>query len=198
MKYGYYDNDNREYVITRPDTPTPWLNYLGDGGFSGIISNTAGGLVFDRDPETFITRYNFNRIPYDRPGRYLYFKDMGSGAVWSPTWQPVQAELDSYSCRHGMGYTRISSEKDGIQSEITYFIPEGKQYEIWKGTVKNTSATVKNLKLFSYVEFSCYIAKYDIDRLPIFLTAGEGNAIIFNPSDDFIRKAVAAVPLTCP
>ena len=140
MNFGYYDNDNREYVITRPDTPTPWLNYLGNGGFSGIISNTAGGLVFDRDPGNFrITRYNFNRIPYDRPGRYLYFKDMDSGAVWSPTWQPVQAELDNYSCRHGMGYTRISSEKDGIQSDITYFIPEGKQYEIWKGTIKNTS-----------------------------------------------------------
>lgn len=91
MNFGYYDNDNREYVITRPDTPTPWLNYLGNGGFSGIISNTAGGLVFDRDPGNFrITRYNFNRIPYDRPGRYLYFKDMDSGAVWSPTWQPCK------------------------------------------------------------------------------------------------------------
>ncbi len=192
MNFGYYDNDNREYVITRPDTPTPWLNYLGNGGFSGIISNTAGGLVFDRDPGNFrITRYNFNRIPYDRPGRYLYFKDMDSGAVWSPTWQPVQAELDNYSCRHGMGYTRISSEKDGIQSDITYFIPEGKQYEIWKGTIKNTSGSAKNMKLFSYVEFSCYIAKFDIEcdwPRYFFDCRRKGNAIIFNPSDDFIRE----------
>ena len=163
MNYGYYDNENREYVITRPDTPTPWMNYLGNGGFSGMISNTAGGLVFDRDPGNFrITRYNFNRIPYDRPGRYLYFKDTDSGTVWSPSWQPVQTPLDEYSCRHGMGYTTISAKKEGVSSSVTYFIPEGKQYEVWKATVKNETDQVKNIKLFSYVEFSCYIASFDI------------------------------------
>ncbi len=192
MNYGYYDNENREYVITRPDTPTPWMNYLGNGGFSGMISNTAGGLVFDRDPGNFrITRYNFNKIPYDRPGRYLYFKDTDSGTVWSPSWQPVQTSLDEYSCRHGMGYTTISAKKEGVSSSVTYFIPEGKQYEVWKATIRNETDRVKNIKIFSYVEFSCYIASYDIEcdwPRYFFDCRRIGRAIVFNPSDDFIKE----------
>ena len=152
MKYGYYDNENKEYVITRPDTPAPWMNYLGNGQFSSIISNNAGGLIFDRDPGSFrITRYNFNNIPSDRPGRYLYFKDTENGEVWSPTWQPVKAPLDFYETRHGMGYTKIAAKKNGINSEITYFIPQGAHYEVWAVKIKNCSETSNKLKLFSYI-----------------------------------------------
>ena len=101
--YGYYDESNREYVITRPDTPTPWINYLGEGRYGGIISNTAGGYSFDRDPRNRrVTRYRYNAIPMDQPGRYIYLRDQDSGEFWSPTWQPTVAKkLDAYECRHG-------------------------------------------------------------------------------------------------
>ena len=192
MEYGYFDNKNREYVITRPDTPAPWMNYLGNGQFSSIISNNAGGLIFDRDPGSFrITRYNFNNVPQDRPGRYLYFKDTKSGEVWSPTWQPVRKKLDFYEARHGMGYTTISAEKDGVKSEICYYIPKGTHYELWSVKLKNNSNEKKTLKIFSYIEFSSYIAKYDIecDWPRYFCDAHrEGNALVFNPSDDFIDE----------
>ena len=192
MTYGYFDNANKEYVITRPDTPSPWINYLGSGRFSGIISNNAGGLTFDSDPGSFrITRYNFNHLPVDRPGRYLYFKDMESGCTWSPTWQPLRKALDFYETRHGMGYTTISARKNGIESAITYFIPLDAQFEIWSARVKNTGDRPVQLKIFSYVEFSCYIAKYDIEAnwSRYFMDARRvDNAIVFNPSDDFIDE----------
>ena len=109
--YGYYDENTREYVITRPDTPTPWMNYLGEGGYGGIISNTAGGYSFDRDPKyRRITRYRFNAIPIDQPGRYIYLRDQESDVFWSPTWQPVKKDLAEYECRHGLGYTKISAK----------------------------------------------------------------------------------------
>lgn len=132
MNYGYFDDKSREYVITRPDTPTPWINYLGSGGFSGIISNTAGGLCFDGDPSfRRVTRYKFNNLPKDRSGRYLYFRDEETGEYWSPTWQPVMKKPDFYECRHGLGYTVIKSVYSGIETQITYFIPEGRNYELW-------------------------------------------------------------------
>ena len=163
MRYGYFDNEAKEYVITRPDTPTPWINYLGDGTFSGIISNNAGGLLFDGDPgNRRLTRYRYNTLPMDRPGRYLYIRDMETGEYWSPTWQPVLKELDFYECRHGLGYTVIKSSYRGIETEIKYYIPEGKSYEIWNCTLKNTTARPRKLKLFSYMEFSYYNASVDI------------------------------------
>ncbi len=153
MNFGFFDNQNKEYVITRPDTPTPWINYLGNGNFSGIISNNAGGLVFDGDPSNRrITRYKYGQLPIDRPGRYLYIRDMDTGEYWSPTWQPVLKDLDFYECRHGLGYTIIKSSYNGIETEITYFIPNNKQYEIWDVKVKNTTNQPKNLRIFSYVE----------------------------------------------
>lgn len=191
MEYGFYDNKNREYVITRPDTPAPWLNYLGNGGFSGMITNTAGGLIFNKDSGNHrITRYNFNDIPWDRPGRYLYLRDSDTGEYWSPSWQPVMKTLDEYECRHGMGYTTISSLYNGISSSIIYFIPLKENYEIWKVKLNNTSNVAKNLKLFSYIEFSSYVAAYDIesDWKRYFMTGfREGNAVVFDPSDDWIH-----------
>lgn len=192
MNYGFYDNQNREYVITRPDTPAPWMNYLGNGQFSSVISNNAGGLLFDRDPGSFrITRYNFSNVAQDRPGRYLYFKDENTGAVWSPTWQPVQKKLDFYESRHGMGYTKICAEYEGVKSEITYYIPKGAHYELWSARVKNTTDKDISLKVFSYIEFGSYIAKYDIEcDWPRYFFNCEPyeNAIVFDPSDDFIDE----------
>lgn len=191
MNYGYYDNHNREYVITRPDTPTPWMNYLGNGQFSGMISNTSGGLIFHKDPGSHrITRYRFNQVPWDRPGRYLYLRDMEDGEYWSPAWQPVQKKLDSYECRHGHGYTKISGSYREIKTSTTYYIPIGKNYEVWKVEIQNMSDMKRTLRVFTYLEFSSYEASYDIQcDWPRYYMTGfpEGNAIVFDPSDDFIN-----------
>ncbi len=165
--YGYFDVNHREYVITRPDTPTPWLNYLGEGRYGGIISNTAGGYSFDRDPRSRrITRYRYNSIPADQPGRYIYLRDQESGVYWSPTWQPVTTrQLDGYECRHGAGYTRISSSFQGIAAELLYFVPPMSYApypcELWVLRVKNVGNGIRRLRTFSYVEFSYYDAVVD-------------------------------------
>ena len=110
MRYGYFDDQNREYVITRPDTPLPWINYLGCESYFGIISNTAGGYSFYRDARLRrLTRYRYNNAPFDVGGRYLYLRDNDTGKFWSPSWQPTRTKLDNYECRHGMGYTTIGS-----------------------------------------------------------------------------------------
>lgn len=165
MNYGYFDVENREYVITRPDTPTPWMNYLGNGQFSGLISNNAGGLLFDKDPGfRRLTRYKYNSLPMDRPGRYLYIRDMESGEYWSATWQPVLKDPEFYECRHGLGYTTIKYQYSGIETEITYYIPNGKNYEIWNAKITNKSGRKRSLKLFSYIEFSYFNASVDITQ----------------------------------
>ena len=125
--YGYVDEEAREYVVTRPDTPTPWINYLGEGRYGGIVSNTGGGYSFDRDPRSRrVSRYRYNGIPGDQPGRYVYLRDQETGAFWSVTWQPVRREPDAYECRHGAGYTRIATEHGGIASELLYFVAAGR------------------------------------------------------------------------
>ena len=186
MKYGYFDVENKEYVITRPDTPTPWFNYLGNGGFSGIISNNAGGLVFDGDPgKRRLTRYKYNQLPPDRQGRFLYIRDMESAEYWSPTWQPVMKDLDFYQSRHGLGYTVIKSRYQGIETEIKYYIPQGKKYEIWYGKIKNASDKPRKLKIFSYMEFSLYDALSDVNMewARYFMTGKcEDGIIVFDPS----------------
>ncbi len=163
MTYGYFDNDHQEYVITNPRTPAPWMNYIGNGGFGGIVSATGGGLTFDGDPSNRrVTRYKFNNQPKDRPGRYLYIRDEETGAYWSPTWQPVMRELSFYECHHGLGYTRITGACEEVRTQITYSVPLGKRYEIWQVEMTNLSAKPKNLRVYSYVEFSWNDAKYDM------------------------------------
>lgn len=167
-KYGYYDDEAREYVIKQPDTPTPWINYLGEGRYGGIISNTAGGFSFDRDPRNRrITRYRYNSIPVDQPGRYVYLRDQESGEYWSATWQPVTKKVvDTYECRHGAGYTRIQSSFQNIKSELLYMVPMttdvgDEACEFWLLTLKNESQRTRKIRSFSYVEFSFYDAIID-------------------------------------
>ena len=124
MKFGYFDDLNREYVITQPDTPLPWINYLGCQAYFGIISNTAGGYSFYRDARLRrLTRYRYNNVPMDFGGRYIYLRDDESKEFWSPSWQPTRHDLKDYTCRHGMGYTTIGSEYAGIEAHTRYFVP---------------------------------------------------------------------------
>ncbi|MGA2796498.1 MAG: N,N'-diacetylchitobiose phosphorylase, partial [Thermoguttaceae bacterium] len=126
MRYGHFDDKNREYVITTPQTPLPWINYLGCEAYFGIISNTAGGYSFYRDARMRrLTRYRYNNAPFDLGGRYIYIRDNESGKFWSPSWQPTKSDLDKYECRHGMGYTTISSTCNKIEAETCYFVPLG-------------------------------------------------------------------------
>jgi cellobiose phosphorylase len=173
--YGYFDEATGEYVITRPDTPTPWMNYLGVGGFGGIVSNTAGGYSFDRDPKyRRVTRYRYNAVPVDQPGRYVYLRDQVSGVYWSPTWQPIPLrKLATYECRHGPGYTRISSSYEGIMAELLYFVPPtmiGNEdlnavCELWVLHLRNDSRLPRILRSFSYAEFSMWNAEIDQHNL---------------------------------
>lgn len=187
MNYGYFDVKNKEYVITRPDTPTPWMNYLGNGNFSGIISNNAGGLLFDKDPgNRRLTRYKYNSLPVDRPGRYLYIRDMDTGEYWSATWQPVMKEPQFYECRHGLGYTTIKYRYSDIETEITYYIPKNRECEIWNAKITNLSEKPRNLKLFSYMEFSYFNADIDINyEWARYIIKGncKDNYILFDPGD---------------
>jgi cellobiose phosphorylase len=199
--YGYYDISKQEYVITRPDTPTPWINYLGQGKYGGIISNTAGGYSFDRDPRNRrITRYRYNAIPVDQPGRYLYLRDEENGEYWSPTWQPIpQRALEKYECRHGAGYTRIRSQYKGIDASVLYFIPLQSDCEVWVLHLRNTSRVARVIRTFSYVEFSYYDAMTDITNLDwgghIFHSAYTDGTIIsgtqFSPTKTFFSSNIA-------
>lgn len=162
MRYGHFDDANREYVITRPDTPLPWINYLGSQDYFGLISNTAGGYSFYKDARLRrLTRYRYNNVPFDFGGRYLYLRDNDSGDFWSPTWQPTRQELDSYTCRHGMGYTIIASQYVGIKAETRYFVPLNQTLEVWELTVTNERDTAVDLTAFSYIEFCLWDANDD-------------------------------------
>ena len=174
MRYGFFDDQRREYVITRPDTPLPWINYLGSQDYFGLISNTAGGYSFYRDARLRrLTRYRYNNVPLDSGGRYLYLRDDASGAFWSPTWQPTQTPLEEYTCRHGMGYTLISSLRDGIAAEIRYFVPLNETLEIWQLTVTNRRAEPATLSLFSLVEFALWDAQDDATNFQRNFSIGE-------------------------
>ncbi len=162
MRYGYFDDTNREYVITQPDTPLPWINYLGCQAYFGIISNTAGGYSFYRDARLRrITRYRYNNVPYDFGGRYIYLRDDASGEFWSPSWQPTRNKLEEYSCRHGMGYTTIGSKYKGIEARTRYFVPLDENLEIWQLTVTNHRAQAAELSAFSAIEFCLWDAQDD-------------------------------------
>ena len=162
MQYGYFDDDRREYVITRPDTPLPWINYLGCEAYFGIISNTGGGYSFYKDARLRrITRYRYNNAPLDAGGRYLYVRDDSNGEFWSPTWQPTRHALTDYTCRHGLGYTVIQSTYREIETQVRYFVPLGENLEIWQVTLTNQRADPAQLSLFSLVEFCLWDAQDD-------------------------------------
>jgi cellobiose phosphorylase len=162
MRYGHFDDKNREYVITTPQTPLPWINYLGCEAYFGIISNTAGGYSFYRDARMRrLTRYRYNNAPFDLGGRYIYIRDNESNKFWSPSWQPTRTELDKYECRHGMGYTTISSTCNKIEAETCYFVPLGENLEIWRFRVTNRRRKPAKLSLFSSIEFCLWDAQDD-------------------------------------
>ena len=184
MRYGYFDDKNREYVIDRPDTPAPWVNYLGSPEYGAIISNHAGGYSFVKSGANGrILRYVFNN--FDQPGRYLYIRDNQSGDYWSASWQPVGKDLAHYksTCRHGMGYTRMTACYDGIESEALYYVPLGKSHEVWALSVTNRSDVQRDLTLTGYAEFTNH-SNYEQDQvnlqysLFISRTQFQGNRII--------------------
>ncbi|MGD1155449.1 MAG: glycosyl transferase [Terriglobia bacterium] len=162
MKFGYFDDQNREYVITQPDTPLPWINYLGCQAYFGIISNTAGGYSFYRDARLRrLTRYRYNNVPFDFGGRYIYLRDDESRAFWSPSWQPTRHELENYTCRHGMGYTIIGSSYGGIDAQTNYFVPLDEDLEIWRLTITNQRSRRALVSVFSSIEFCLWDAQDD-------------------------------------
>ncbi|NTU75171.1 MAG: glycosyl transferase, partial [Anaerolineaceae bacterium] len=174
MRYGFFDDEHREYVINRPDTPLPWLNYIGSEDYFGIITNTAGGYSFYKDARLRrLTRYRYNNAPADTGGRYIYLRDDDSGSYWSPTWQPVRRSLQEYTCRHGMGYTTIESLQEGIQARLRYFVPLGQNLEIWQVTITNQRAQTAHLSMFSLVEFCLWDAWEDATNFQRNLSTGE-------------------------
>jgi len=174
VRYGAFDDDRREYVIDRPDTPLPWINYLGSEDYFGIISNTAGGYSFFRDARLRrLTRYRYNNAPLDLGGRYLYLRDDETGDTWSPSWQPMRSELDAYECRHGLGYTTIASRHSGIRVETCSFVPLGETLEVWRVRATNERARPAPLSLFGTVEWCLWDAQDDATNFQRNYSIGE-------------------------
>ncbi len=169
MRYGHFDDTTREYVIERPDTPLPWINYLGSEEYFGLISNTGGGYSFFKDARLRrLTRYRYNNAPLDMGGRYIYLRDNEAGKrekvsrpYWSPTWMPTRDKLDEYECRHGQGYTTIRSVAHKIESQTRYFVPLGESLEIWELTLTNQREKPADLSIFSAIEFCLWDANDD-------------------------------------
>ena len=180
MNFGHFDDEKREYVITDPQTPWPWINYLGNEDFFSLISNTAGGYSFYKDAKfRRITRYRYNNVPMDSGGKYFYIND--GGTVWSPGWKPCKTKLDDYSCRHGMNYTIIKGIKNGIEAEVLYFVPLKTWAEVQKVRLKNNTGQSKKIKLFSFVEWALWNAAADMENFQRNFSTGEveieGNTI---------------------
>ena len=174
MRYGYFDDEHREYVIARPDTPLPWINYLGSEAYFGLISNTAGGYSFFRDARLRrITRYRYNNVPTDYGGRYVYVRDNRTGEFWSPSWQPTRRKLEDYVCRHGLGYTIIGSTHRGIKARTRYFVPLGESLEVWDLAVTNQRGEPTDISIFSSVEFSLWDAQDDATNFQRNFNTGE-------------------------
>ena len=172
MKYGYFDDARREYVITNPKTPLPWINYLGCEDFFSLVSNTCGGYSFYKDAKLLrLTRYRYNNVPYDTGGHYLYLYD--NGIIWNPGWQPTKTPLDEYSCRHGMGYSVFMGKKNDVRAEVTAFVPIGDACEIQKVVLKNEGSKTKEIKAFSFVEFCLWNAMDDMTNFQRNLSIGE-------------------------
>lgn len=172
MKFGYFDDANREYVITTPKTPLPWINYLGCNDFFSLISNTSGGYSFYKDAKLLrLTRYRYNDVPGDVNGKYFYIKD--GDTVWNPGWQPTKTELDSYECRHGIGYSRFISSKNGVKASVLAFVPMNDTCEIQQLKLTNGSAETKELSVFSYVEWCLWNADDDMKNFQRNFSTGE-------------------------
>ena len=173
MKYGYFDDTRCEYVITRPDPPLPWINYLGAEDMYGLVSNTGGGYAFHRDARyRRLTRYRYNNVPLDSNGRYFYIRQ-ADGSFWSPGWQPVRRELHTYRCRHGLGYTIIESSLNDIHAEMTFLIPPGDNAEIHRLRLVNRGTSPRRITLFSFVEFCLWDADDDDRNFQRNLSTGE-------------------------
>ena len=193
MQFGYFDDTQHEYVITQPDTPLPWINYLGCEEYFGIISNTAGGYSFYKDARLRrLTRYRYNNAPLDMGGRYIYLRDNDSQSsssrplFWSPSWMPTRRPLDEYECRHGLGYTIIRSKLAGIGSQIRYFIPLGEALEIWELTLTNLRDQPAALSVFSAVEFCLWDAQDDSTNFQRNYSVGEvevENGVIYHKTE---------------
>ncbi len=172
MKYGFFDDDNKEYVINSPKTPLPWINYLGCTDFFSLISNTCGGYTFYKDAKLLrMTRYRYNDTTLDTNGKYFYIKD--GDTIWNPGWQPTKTDLDSYECRHGIGYSKFTGSKNNITASLVTFVPIGDPVELTKVTLRNTGTDIKNLKLFSYVEWCLWNADDDMKNYQRNLSIGE-------------------------
>ena len=172
MKFGHFDDQQREYVITNPQTPWPWINYLGNEDFFSLISNTGGGYSFYKDAKfRRLTRYRYNNVPMDSGGKYFYIKD--GETIWSPGWKPCKTELDSYECRHGMNYTSIKGEKNGVTATALYFVPLKTWAEVQKLTLTNNSQEIKKLKIFSFVEWCLWNAAADMENFQRNFSTGE-------------------------
>ena len=172
MQFGHFDDANREYVITTPKTPYPWINYLGSEQYFGIISNTAGGYSFYRDARMRrVTRYRYNNIPVDNGGRYFYIND--GGDIWTPGWKPVRKNLDAYECRHGLGYTKITGERNGVSVSLLATVPLHFNGEVYKITVTNKTGMEKNIKLFSFLEWCLWDANDDGQNFQRNFSTGE-------------------------
>ena len=177
MKYGHFDDANREYVITEPYTPYPWINYLGNEKFFSLISNTAGGYAFYTDARLRrLTRYRYNDIPLDSNGRYFYIKDgdpSKNGTVWNPGNKPIRTTLDSYECRHGFGYTKISSSKNKLAADVLYMVPNGENCEIETLTLTNNDDKDKDISVVSFIEWCLYNAQDDCTNFQRNFSTGE-------------------------
>ena len=172
MKFGFFDDANKEYVITSPKTPLPWINYLGCEDFFSLVSNTCGGYSFYKDAKLLrLTRYRYNNVPYDSNGHYYYIKE--GNTIWNPGWMPTKTELDSYECRHGMGYSQFTGSKNGLTAQLTDFVPMGDTCEINKLTLTNNSDAPKEFQVFSYVEFCLWNAMDDMTNFQRNFSTGE-------------------------
>ena len=172
MKFGHFDDANKEYVITSPRTPLPWINYLGCEDFFSLKSNTCGGYSFYKDAKLLrLTRYRYNNVPLDSNGLYYFIKD--GDTVWNPGWMPTKTELDDYKCRHGLGYSIFEGKKNGISAVLTDFVPMGTACEVNKLTLTNESDEKKDFTLFSYVEFCLWNAMDDMTNFQRNFSTGE-------------------------
>ncbi|MFW5982233.1 MAG: GH36-type glycosyl hydrolase domain-containing protein [Halanaerobiaceae bacterium] len=172
MKYGYFDNQSKEYVITKPDTPMSWINYLGTPEYGALISNNASGYSFYKSPASQrLLRFRFNSIPMDRPGRYIYIRDDQSGDYWSASWQPVAKDLKDYKneCRHGMGYTKFITEYADIKSNYRVFVPLDDTVELWEIELENNSNQLRELSIFPYAEWCFYNIDQDLKNFQYIL-----------------------------